>query len=330
VRRRTFITLLGGATAWPLAARAQQLQRMRRVGVLMGFDENDPEARGWLSGFMQGLAELGWTDGRDVRMEVRWGAGNLDRMRTFAKELVDLQCDVILSQTTPATAALHRQTQTIPIVFVMVADPVGEGFVATVPRPGGNLTGFMLWESSIPGKWLELLTEIAPTVRRVALMFNPDAAPYVTRYSLPSFEAAARSSKVEPIAAPVHSDAEIDKLIASLAGEPRSGLVLQGDPFTEGRRGLIISLAARNNVPAIYPNSGWIRDGGLLSFGVTMGDEFRRAAPYVDRVLRGAKPPDLPVQLPVKFEMLFNAKTAKALGLSTPSAILLRADEVIE
>jgi putative ABC transport system substrate-binding protein len=331
MKRRTFISLLGGAAAaWPLAARAQQPERMRRIGVLMGFDENDPEAKGWLSGFMQGLAELGWSEGRNVRMDVRWAAGNPDRMRTFAKELVDLQCDVILSQTTPVTAALHRETQTIPIIFVMVADPVGAGFVASVARPGANLTGFMVWEPSMPGKWLELLTEIAPTVRRVAIMFNPNTAPYVTSYSLPSFEAAARSFKVEPIVAPVHSDAEIETVIASLGRESRSGLVLQGDPFTEVRRSLIILLAARNNVPTVYPNSGWARDGGLLSFGVTMADEFRRAAPYVDRVLRGAKPPDLPVQLPVKFEMVLNAKSAKALGLALPPSIQLRADEVIE
>ena len=210
MKRREFITLLGGAAAWPLAAHAQQPERMRRIGVLMGFDENDPEAKGWLSGFMQGLAELGWSDGRNMRMDVRWTAGNPDRMRAFAKDLVDLQCDVILSQTTPVTAALQLETQTIPIIFVMVADPVGAGFVASVARPNGNLTGFMVWEPSMPGTWLELLTEIAPTVRRVAIMFNPDAAPYVTSYSMPSFEAAARSVKVEPIVASVHSDAEIE------------------------------------------------------------------------------------------------------------------------
>jgi 2-keto-3-deoxy-L-rhamnonate aldolase RhmA len=192
VKRRDFITLLGGAAAWPLAARAQQGERVRRVGVLMGFDENNPEVKGWLSGFMRGLAELGWTDGRNVQMEVRWAAGNPDRMRIFAKELVDLQSDVILSQTTPVTAALHRETRTIPIIFVMVADPVGAGFAASVPRPGGNLTGFIVWEPSVAGKWLELLTDVAPGVGRVSIMFNPDTAPYIRSY-LPSFEAAARS-----------------------------------------------------------------------------------------------------------------------------------------
>src|SRR5262249_29998065 len=206
IERRKFLATLGGAAAaWPLVARAQQSERMRRIGVLMGFDENDPGAKGWLSGFVRGLAELGWTDGRNVRMDVRWAAGNPDNMRTFAKELVDLQSDVILSQTTPVTAALHRETRTIPIIFVMVADPVGAGFAASVPHPGGNLTGFMLWEPSVAGKWLELLTDIAPGVRRVSIMFNPDTAPFIRSY-LPSLEAAARSFKVEPIVAPVHSD----------------------------------------------------------------------------------------------------------------------------
>ena len=330
MRRREFITLLGGAAAWPLAALAQEGERRWRVGVLMGFDENNPEVKGWLSGFMRGLAELGWTDGRNVRMDVRWAAGNPDRMRTFAKELVDLQSDVILSQTTPVTAALHRETRTIPIIFVMVADPVGAGFAASVPRPGGNLTGFMVWEPSVAGKWLELLTDVAPGVRRVSIMFNPDTAPYIRSY-LPSFEAAARSFKVEPIVAPAHTDTEIETVITSLGQEPRGGLVVPGDAFTEFHRALIILLAARNRVPAVYPNVGWARDGGLVSYGTKMAEEFQRAAPYVDRILRGAKPAELPVQLPTKFELAVNLKTAKALGLTIPESFLnLRADEVIE
>jgi putative ABC transport system substrate-binding protein len=265
-----------------------------------------------------------------VRMDVRWAAGDLDRMRTFAKDLVDLQSDVILSQTTPVTAALQRETRTIPIVFVMVADPVGGGFVASVSRPGGNLTGFIPREPTIVSKWLELLTEIAPGVKRVAIMFNPDTAPYVRSYFLPSFEAAARSVRVEPIVAPVHSDAEIETVITSLGREPRGGLIAMPDAFTDGHRALIISLTARNNVPAVYNGTYFVRNGGLLSYGHNNGDLFRRAAPYVDRILRGAKPADLPVQLPVKFEMALNAKTAKALGLTVPQTILLRADEVIE
>jgi len=330
MRRRDFITLLGGAAACPLAVRAQQPERMRRVGVLMGFNENDPGAKDWLSEFMQGLAELGWTDGRNVRMDVRWAAGNVDRIRTLAKELVDLQPDVILANTTPVTAALHRETQTIPIVFVLVFDPVGSGFVASLPRPGGNMTGFMFLEPSMSGKWLELLTEIAPAVNRAAIIFNPDTAPYVRSYLLPSFEAAARSSKVQLIMAPVHSDTEIEAAITSLGREPGDGLVVLGEPFTEGRRALVISLAARNNVPAVYINSGWARDGGLLSYGPTIADEFHRAAPYVDRILRGAKPVELPVQLPTKFETAVNLKTARALGLTVPASLLAVANEVIE
>jgi putative ABC transport system substrate-binding protein len=212
----------------------------------------------------------------------------------------------------------------------LVADPVGEGFVASVSRPGGNLTGSIFVEASMVGKWLELLTEIAPGVKRVAIAFNPDTAPFVRSYLLPSFEAAARSFNVEPIASPVHSDAEIEAAITSLGREPGGGLVLIGDAFTEGHRTLTISWAARYNVPAVYINSGWVRDGGLLSYGPTIADEFHRAASYVDYILRGAKPPDLPVQSPVKFEMALNVKTAKALGLTVPQSILLRADEVIE
>jgi putative ABC transport system substrate-binding protein len=247
-----------------------------------------------------------------------------------AKELVDLQPDVILSQTTPPTAALQQVTQTIPIVFVLVYDPIGSGFVANLPRPGGNITGFMFQEASIVGKWLELLTEIAPGVSRVAIMFDPDVAPYMRAYFLPTFDVAARRLKVEPIVAAVHNDAEIETVIASLGREPGGGLLIQGDPFTESRRTLIISTVARNNVPAVYPNSGWARDGGLLSYGPIVANEFLRAALYVDRILRGTKPAELPVQLPIKFETTLNAKTAQAFGVAVPQSILLRADAVIE
>jgi putative tryptophan/tyrosine transport system substrate-binding protein len=273
---------------------------------------------------------LGWIDGRTIRIDVRWAAGSVDRARTFAKEFVDLQPNVILSQTTFPTAALQRETQTIPIVFVLVYDPIGSGFVAGLPRPGGNITGFMFQEEAIVGKWLELLTEIAPGVRRVAIMFNPDMAPYVRSFFLPTFEPATRRLKVEPIVAAVRTDAEIETVITSLGREPGGALLTQGDPFTENHRALIVSTVARNNVPAVYPNSGWARDGGLLSYGPTIADEFHRAALYVDRILRGTKPAELPVQLPIKFDMILNAKTAKALGLTVPQSILLRADEVIE
>jgi putative ABC transport system substrate-binding protein len=332
MNRRKFIAGLGSAAAWPVAARAQQADSVRRIGVLMNGDENDPirGKKGWLSMFTQGLAELGWTDGRNMRMDVRWDGDNADRQRVYAKELVDLQPDVIFASTTPQTAALQRETRKIPIVFPAASDPLGSGFVASLSRPGGNITGLMLQEASMAGKWLELLTEVAPAVRRAALMFNPDTAPYVRSYYLPLFEAAARSLKLVPIAAPVHSDAEIETIVGSLRGEPGGGLVLAPDAFTTGHRAVIISLAGQNNVPAVSSDAAFPRDGGFLSYGPDLGDMYRRAAPYVDRILRGARPEELPVQLPVKFEMVVNAKTAKALGLAMPQSILLRADEVIE
>jgi putative tryptophan/tyrosine transport system substrate-binding protein len=330
MRRREFITLLGGAATWPFAARAQQPERTRRVGVLMTSDESDPLAKVWLSGFIQGLQELGWTDGRNVQMYVYWAAGNVDRMRTFAKELVRLQADVILAHNSPATAALQRETQTIPIVFVIVSDPIGQGFVATLARPGGNITGFVFIEATMGGKWLELLTEIAPSVRRVAAMSNPDTAPSRGSYVLPSFEEAAQSLKVEAITAPVHSDAEIETVLTSLGRERGGGVIIMPDPFMVEHRPLIISLAARNNVLAVYNGPYFVREGGLLSYGPNEADIFRRATPYVDRILRGAKPADLPVQQPVKFEMTLNIKTAKALGLDVSLSFQQRANEVIE
>jgi putative tryptophan/tyrosine transport system substrate-binding protein len=313
-----------------MAARAQQTERVRRVGVLMGADETDPQRRAWLSAFTQGLAELGWTNGRNLRMDVRWAGDNIDRIRTLAKELADQQPDVIFSHTTPVTAALQRQARTIPIVFVFVGDPVGEGFVVGLPRPGGNITRFIPQEAAMAGKWLELLTEIAPGVKRAAAMFNPDTEPFVRRYFLPSFEAAAHSLKVAPITASVRNDAEIEQVMTSLGREPRGGIVLMPDAFVQVHRATIISLAARYNVPAVYQLSLFVREGGLVSYGTDGADLFRRAASYVDRILRGTKAADLPVQLPVKFEMAVNAKTAKTLGLIVPQSILLRADEVIE
>jgi putative tryptophan/tyrosine transport system substrate-binding protein len=329
MRRREFIAGLGGVAAWPLAARAQQGDRVRRVGVLMGWDESDPEGKANLSGLTQGLAELGWTDGRNLRMNVRWAGDNVDKMRMFAKELVDLQPDAILTGSTSATAAFRPETRTIPIVFVGVSDPVGAGFVASLPRPGGNLTGFIFTEPGMASKWVELLTEIAPGIKRVAIMFNPDTAPAGGSYYLPEFEAAARLSKVEPMTAPVHTDGEIETVMTSLARDAGGGLVVSPDGFTLVHRAAIILLAARNNVPAVY-GGDTARDGGLLSYGPDRRDIFRRAAPYVDRILRGAKPADLPVQLPIKFEMVINAKTAKALGLTVPEALLATAYRVIE
>jgi putative ABC transport system substrate-binding protein len=329
MRRREFIAGLG-AVAWPVVARAQQPERVRRIGVLVPANENDPEAKALLSWFTQGLAKLGWTEGRNVLMDVRWAAGSIEQMQALAKELVDLQPEIIFANATPVTAALQRETRTIPIVFTGVSDPVGSGFIAKVPRPGGNLTGFIDLEASMGGKWLELLTEVAPNVKRVAIMFNPDTAPGSGSYYLPSFEAAARSLKVESIVALVHSDAEIETFMTSLGREPGGGLVVMTDAFMPVHRAPVILLASRNNVPTVYPQSVFVRDGGLLSYGPNRADLFRRSASYVDRILRGATPAELPVQLPTKFEMAVNAKTAKSLGLTVPQSILLRADELIE
>jgi putative ABC transport system substrate-binding protein len=327
MKRREFITLLGGAVAWPLAATAQQGDRVRRIGVLMVFDENDPQGKLRYSAFTQALADIRWTDGRNVRMDLRWGGGDINRIRALAQELVGLQPDVILANSTAVTVALQRETRTIPIVFAGAVEPVGR-VVERLNQPGGNITGFAIYEASMGGKWLELLSEIAPGLKRAAFMFNPDSAP-VSTY-MRSFETAARSLKVALITAAVHSDVEIEMAIAALGREPGGGLVVMPDLFASVHRASIISAAARNNVPAVYYLSLFARDGGLLSYGNDQIDPFRRAASYVDRILRGAKPGDLPVQFPTKFEMVVNRKTAKALGLAIPPSILLRADEVIE
>jgi putative ABC transport system substrate-binding protein len=327
IGRREFITLLGGTTAWPLAARAQQGDRVRRIGYLDTGDENDPQAKSEVSAFTQALADLGWTEGRNVRMDLRWGGGDINRIRALAQELVGLQPDVILTESTPATVALQRETRTIPIVFAGVGDPVATGLIPRLDRPGGNVTGFAGLEASLGGKWLELLSEIVPGLKRVAIMFNPDLAP--ASALMPSLETAARSLKVVPITAPVRSVVEIETAINALGREPGGGLVVIPNASTFGSAA-IISAAARSNIPAVYWTSEDARDGGLLSYGVDEVDIYRRAATYVDRILRGAKPGDLPVQFPVKYEMVVNLKTAKALGLTVPQSILLRADEVIE
>jgi ABC-type uncharacterized transport system substrate-binding protein len=329
VRGREFITLLGGAAAaWPVAARGQQPERMRRIGVLVPYDENDPEAGRRLSALTQALADLGWTDGRNLRMYLRWHGGDTNRIPALAQELVGLQPDIILTGGTPQTIAVQRETRTIPIVFVNVGDPVATGLVAKLNQPDGNSTGFANNEAPLGGKWLELLSEIAPGLKRAAIMFNPDTAP-ASAY-MPSFESAARSLKVELVTAPVHSDVDIETAIMALGREPRGGFAVIPDVFMVAHRAPIISAAARNNVPAVYGVSYFARDGGLLSYGPDPVDIIRRAATYVDRILRGAKPGDLPVQLPTKFEMVLNLKTAKALGLDVPPTLLARADEVIE
>jgi putative ABC transport system substrate-binding protein len=326
IRRREFITMLGGVAAWPLAARAQQGNRVRRIGMLLPGDENDPVPKSFACAFTQALASLGWTDGRNVRMDLRWGGDDINRIRALAHELVGLQPDIIVTGAT-ATVAVRRETQTIPIVFANVGDPVVGGIVPRLDRPGGNITGFATFEPTLAGKWLELLTEIAPGLKRAAFMFNPEIN---TAVYMPSFETAARSLKVVPIIAPVHSDVEIETAIAALGRESGGGLVVMASPWMTLHRAPIISAAARNKVFAVYAFSDFVRDGGLLSYGVDPVDPFRRAATYVDRILRGEKPGDLPVQFPTKFEMAVNRKAATALGLAIPPSIMLRANEVIE
>jgi putative ABC transport system substrate-binding protein len=327
IRRREFITHLGGAAAWPLAARAQQGNRVRRIAVLMPGDENDPEWKNRLSALTKALADLGWNDGRNLRIDLRWFGDDTNRIRAFAQELVGLQPDIIMTQGTPPTAALQQETRTIPIV-ASLAEPVASGIVPGLKEPGGNVTGFALYETTLAGKWLELLSEIAPGLKRAAIMFNPDTAP-ASAY-MPSFETAAQLLKVVPITAPVLDDGEIETAIIALGREPGGGLVAMPDVFMNVHRAAIILAAARNNVPAVYNLSTFARNGGLLSYGPDLVDSWRRAATYVDRILRGANPGDLPVQFPTKFEMVLNRKTARALGLTVPTSILVRADEVIE
>jgi putative tryptophan/tyrosine transport system substrate-binding protein len=291
-------------------------------------NENDPVWKPRLSAFTQALADLGWADGRNVRTDLRWHGDDINQIRALAQELVGLQPDIILTIGTPAIVALQRETRTIPIVFAGAGDPVANGLVARLDRPTGNITGFANFEATLGGKWLEVLTEIAPGLKRVAIMLNPDVVS-ISAF-MPLLETAARSLKIVPITAPVHSDLEIETAIIALGREPGGGLVVIPDGgFTSTHRAPIILAAARNNVPAIYPASYYAREGGLLSYGVDLVDIWRRAATYVDRILRGAKPADLPVQFPTKFEMVVNLKTAKALGLTIPETLLATADEVI-
>ena len=330
IRRRNFITLLGGAAAaWPLVARAQQGERIRRIGFLLG--NSEIESRGGVTAFMKGLAELGWVAGRNIEIDVRYAASDVDRMRVFAKELVGSQPDLIVGQTTPAVAALQRETKTLPIVFVVVSDPVGSGFVASLPRPGGNITGFINIESALSGKWIRMLKDVAPSVRRAALLFNPETAPYFSFYLQP-FEAAARASSIEPMSAPVHTVDEIEGVITRLSDNADSGLVVMPDAFTGMQRNVdaIVALAARYRVRTVYPYRYMVDAGGLISYGIDPDDLYRRATVYVDRILKGAKPADLPVQLPTKFELAINLKTAKTLGLEVPPTLVAVADEVIE
>jgi putative ABC transport system substrate-binding protein len=331
MKRREFITLLGGTAAtWPFAARAQHAERMRRIGMLMVHRETDPEFKNYLDAFRQGLQKLGWVEGGNIRIDTRWGALDDAEVREqSAKELLALQPDLIITQNTPPTASMLQQTHTVPIIFVIVADPVGSGFVASLPRPGGNVTGFTVMEATTAGKWLELLKEIEPRLNRAAFLFNPATAPFAEYYLNP-FKTAAASLGMEAVPAPVHDRSELESVIAAQVRGPSTGLIVMPDGFLNDHRAELVLLAARYRIPAIYPWRFFPELGGLLSYGSEQRDLFRLAATYVHRILKGEKPADLPVQAPTKYELLINLKTAKALGLTVSPSLLARADEVIE
>jgi len=328
MRRREFITLLGGAAAWPLAASAQQPGRVRQIGVLMGVTVRDPEVRPRIAAFEQALQDLGWINSRNIRIDYGWPTGDTERIQKLAKDLVESGSEIVVATGTAWVEALLRQTSTTPIVFVLVSDPVDNGFVASLSRPGGNVTGFSNLEGSIGGKWLETLRELAPRLKRAAMMFNPSTA--TGSHFLHSFEGAARSFGVTPISAPVRSASDIDAAISALGHEPDGGLVVMTDQFLTVHRELIVTLAAQNRVPAIYPFRYFVTNGGLMSYGVSAVDQYRRSASYVDRILRGEKPSELAVQKPTAFELVINLKIATTLGLEVPPILLAVADEVIE
>src|SRR5215470_15399112 len=329
MKRREFITLLGGAAAWPIAARAQQREHTRRIGVLMSASADDPDALAWISAFAQGLQERGWIIGSNVRIEYRWGAGDLDRFRKYAAELVALSPDVIVATAGSIVSALQQMSRTVPIVFVTTVDPVGGGFVESLARPGGNATGFASAEFSMSGKRLELLKEIAPRVTRVAVVRDPTVP--AGSGGLAAIQTVAPSFGVELAPIGVRSEDEIERGIAALARSSNGGLIVVGPTSSvQLHRNLIIALAAGHQLPAVYGSMVWTKAGGLISYGVDPVDQCRRAAGYVDRILKGEKPADLPVQQPTKFELIVNLKTAKALGIEMPASVLARADEVIE
>jgi putative ABC transport system substrate-binding protein len=328
IKRREFITLLSGAAvAWPLAARGQQAERVRRIGVLMNLASDDAEGQARLAAFHQGLQQLGWTVGRNVQIDYRWSAGNADYIRKFAAELVALAPDVIVSTGSPSVAVLQQATRSVPIVFTAVVDPVGGGLVASLARPGGNATGFMLFEYSTSGKWLELLKEIAPRVMRAAVIRDPTLTAAVAQFA--AIQGAAGSLGVELSPIDMRDAGEIERAVTAFSRVSNGGLIVTASG-SSARRSLIITLAARHKLPAVYAFRYFATSGGLISYGPDIIDPFRRAAGYVDRILKGEKPADLPVQTPTKYELVINLKTAKALGLEVPATLLARADEVIE
>jgi putative tryptophan/tyrosine transport system substrate-binding protein len=328
IGRREFITLLGGAAAWPVAARAQQGERMRRIGVLMPFAEDNPVGQARLAAFRQGLLQLGWADGRNVRIDSRWGAGDASLTRTYARELVALAPDVVMAVSSGAVAPLREVTRTVPIVFAVVADPLGAGYVENLAQPGGNVTGFLGYEYTLSGKWLELLKEIAPRVTRAAVLRDSAVAAGPAQFAV--IQAVAPSLGVELRPADMRNAGEIERAITAFAGSSNGGLIVTGSPSATIHRNLIITLAARHQLPAVYYDRFYVTGGGLISYGADYLDECRRAAGYVDRILKGEKPSDLPVQAPTKYELVINLKTAKTLGLDVPATLLARADEVIE
>jgi putative ABC transport system substrate-binding protein len=328
MRRREFIAGLG-ATVLPVAARAQQGGPLPRIGVLMQFAESDQDGQLRVASFRGGLAKLGWTDGSNVRIDYRWGAGDISQTRAFATELVGLRPDVLLAGSTPMVAALRQATRSIPIVFVTINDPIGSGFVASLARPGGNITGFIVIEPVLASKWVELLKAVAPDLRQAAFLFNPEIAPYAGEFFRHA-DAAAAKLNIEMTAAPVNDERDIEDALAALARLPDSGLIVDNDTFNIVHRQQIIALAARHRLPAIYPFRYYVTDGGLMSYGTDPIDLYRQAADYVDRILKGEKPANLPVQAPTKYETVFNMNTAKSLGLTIPETLLATADEVIQ
>jgi putative tryptophan/tyrosine transport system substrate-binding protein len=328
MRRRDFITLLGGAATWPLSARAQQPEQMRRIGVLVNRPAEDRESQAGVAAFQQILQQLGWIDGRNLQIDIRWGEIDAERHRKYAAELVALAPDIILASGTPSVAALQQATRTVPIVFVSVVDPVGGGLIGTLARPGGNTTGFMLFEYSLSGKWLELLKQIAPRLTRVAVVRDAANPSGLAEFGV--IQAVAQSLRVEVSAVIVRDASEIERAVAVLARSANAGLIVTGSASASIGHDLIIALAAQHKLPAVYTQKSDVTRGGLMFYGPNRVDQFRRAAGYVDRILKGEKPADLPVQAPTKYELTINLKTAKALGLDVPATLLARADEVIE
>ncbi|HEX2344298.1 MAG TPA: ABC transporter substrate-binding protein [Vicinamibacterales bacterium] len=328
LQRRDFITLLGGAAAWPLAARAQQPERMRRVGALMNTAADSADGQARFAAFVHGLQQLGWTDGRNARLDVRWAAGDPERIRRYAAELVALAPDVILATGGTNLGPLRQVSRTVPTVFTGVSDPVGAGFVDSLARPGGNATGFISFEWNISGKWLELLKEIAPGVTRAAVLRDTELGPGASQFAV--IQAVAPSLRVEVKPVNVGGAAEIERAVAAFARAPNGGLIATGGGRMRSHRDLIVKLAARHKLPAVYYDRVYVDSGGLISYGPDFVDQFRRAAGYVDRVLKGEKPADLPVQAPTKYELVINLQTAKTIGLTVPPTLIARADEVIE